>query len=390
MAAWLAIRKPVTGLRGTMLKVMAFLIPVGLWCAVSYCPYIWHPLIEVTVVGDSGLEAGMRCDPKVLYGINTPLLAEGKKAASGVPANPIILPAPDQVAKALYTVFTTPPASRNDQWFHSYIGESLYTIFVGFALAMILAIPIGILCGTFDALAKLIEPFTDFVRYMPPPSFGPLMMGVWGLMAAPKIAIIFIGCFFNMVLIAANTTRSVDGSLLEAAQTLGAKRTGLITHVILPGIAPGIFKDVRICLGAAWTFLTAAELVGVWSGITGGFLNQEAKHLHWANVYAGLIVIGMLGFLTDQALAFIGTLIFPWTPETNHRVRRFFGFLGFLTRPVEGSRPEPLTPEEAQRYTRPRRNVAFSTEGVATPLAVSQTPRQPTAITSREVTHAGS
>lgn len=382
MASWLAIRKPVTGLRGTLLKVLAFLIPLGLWCAISYCPYLWHPLMEVTDPGDSGLDVGVTCTAGVLANdINRPLVEAGKKPALGVPANPKYFPAPHRVAKALYTAFTAKPYYKSEEWFHSSILQSLRTIMVGFVAAMVLAIPIGIFCGTFDVTAKLTEPFVDFVRYMPPPSFGALMMAIWGVSDAPKIAIIFIGCFFNMILVAANTTRSLDVSLLEAAQTLGARRHSLITHVILPGILPGIFKDVRICLGAAWTFLTAAELVGEMSGLTGGYMNQQAKHQQYDNVYAGLIVIGTLGFVIDQALAFIGTLIFPWTPEANHKARRWFRFLAFLTRPVEGSRPEPLRPEELARFTKPRKSsVPYSTEGVATPQVVAQTTEVSSAI----------
>ena len=326
MAAWLAIRKPVTGPRGTLLKVLAFLIPLAVWCAISYCPFIWHPLVEVTVPGDSGLEAGLQCDPAVLADINRPLLAQGKKPAEGVPSNPRYLPPPHRVAKALYTAFSTKPYYKSEEWFHTSLLHSVQVIFWGFSAAMVLAIPIGIFCGTFDLAAKLTEPFVDFVRYMPPPTFGALMMAIWGIFDAPKIAIIFIGCMFNMVLVTANTTRTLDVSLLEAAQTLGATRLSLITHVILPGVLPGIYKDVRICLGAAWTFLTAAELVGNMSGLS-AFINQQQKHQQFDNVYAGIIVIGVLGFVIDQTLAFIGTLIFPWTPEANHKARRWFRWL---------------------------------------------------------------
>jgi len=391
MASWLAIRKPVTGLRGTLLKVLAFLLPLGVWCAISYCPYVWHPLTEITEPGDSGLQAGITCDPKVLADINTSLRADGKAPATGIPANPKYLPPPHRVIRALYTAFKTEPVLKGDPWFHESLLQSLQVIFWGFSAAMLLAIPIGIVCGTFDVLAKMIEPFVDFVRYMPPPTFGALMVAIWGIFDAPKVAIIFIGCMFNMVLVTANTTRSLDVSLLEAAQTLGARRLSLITHVILPGVVPGIFKDIRICLGTAWTFLTAAELVGAMSGLS-EFINQQQKHQQFDNVYAGIIVIGILGFVIDQTLAFIGTLIFPWTPEANHRARRWFRFLAFLARPVEGSRPEPLRPEELARFTKPRRSSPpFSTEGVATPQVVGETTEASSAVGGgmTGVTHGG-
>ncbi|MES1146772.1 MAG: ABC transporter permease subunit, partial [Solimonas sp.] len=221
--------------------------------------------------------------------------------------------------------------------------------------------------------AKMIEPFMDFVRYMPPPTFGALMVAVWGIFDAPKVSIIIIGCFFNMVLVVANTTRTLDTSLLEAAQTLGARRLSLVTHVILPGILPGIYKDMRIALGAAWTFLTAAELVGAMSGLS-QFINQQGKYQHFENVYAGMVIIGLVGFFTDRILAFIGTLIFPWTPEANHKARRWFRWLCFLFRPTDPRRFMPPTPEELAAFTKPRDTSApYSTQGVATPQVVAQT-----------------
>jgi len=376
MATWLAIRKPVTGLRSTLLKFLAFLLPLAMWCAVSYCPFVWHPLVQVTEPGDSGFDVGMTCEPRVFADINKSLLADGKKPCVAVPANPKYLPPPHRVARALYTAFTTEPYLKGDPWLHESLVRSLQVIFFGFAGAMLLAIPIGIVCGTFDAASKIVEPFVDFVRYMPPPSFGALMMAIWGLFDAPKVAIIFIGCFFNMVLVTANTARNLDGSLLEAAQTLGAKRFGLMMHVIVPGILPGILKDVRICLGAAWTFLTAAELIGNMSGLS-EFINQQQKHQNYDNVYAGVLMIGIMGFVIDQILAFIGSVIFPWTPDANHRARRWFRWLGFITQPVEGSRPEPLRPEEIAGLRR------------AVPSAEASGAEPPIAIPAiKELTHA--
>src|SRR4051812_46487089 len=107
MASWLAIRKPVTGLQGALLKCLAFLIPLGVWCAVSYCPFIWHPLVKITEPGDSGFEAGTPCTAEFFASNNASLIAEGKVPAQGIRANPIYLPPPHAVAKALYTAFTT-------------------------------------------------------------------------------------------------------------------------------------------------------------------------------------------------------------------------------------------------------------------------------------------
>jgi NitT/TauT family transport system permease protein len=380
MATWLAIRKPVTGLRGQILKCMAFLIPLGIWCAISYCPYIWHPLIEVVSVGDStDMIVGQTWEPQYFNQENERIRAEGKSPAVGRRANPPYLPEPHNVAKAMVKAFTEKPR-KGDPWFHESLLQSFRTIFVGFTLAAMLAIPLGILCGTFDFLAKLTEPYIDFIRYMPAPVFGPLTVAVLGIFVAPKIAIVFIGVFFCMVLVVSNTTRSIDPALLEAAQTLGAKRVGLIFNVIVPGILPALYKDIRILLGSAWTYLMVAELIGELNGLS-MFIYQQGRYRRFDNVFAGILIIGCAGFLTDQLLAFVGTLIFPWTPETNHRARRWFQWLGFITRPVEGSHPKPLQPEEIAAVHR-RAGVVGSVEAVLAGAEVQADDEQ-------EFTHAG-
>jgi NitT/TauT family transport system permease protein len=158
--------------------------------------------------------------------------------------------------------------------------------------------------------SKLFEPFVDFVRYMPAPVFGALAVAIWGLDDAPKIAVVFIGTFFPMVLVVANTTRQVDGALLEAAQTLGCNRRQQLWHVIIPAATPGLYRDMRILLGCAWTYLVVAELIGAKSGIS-AFLYQAQRYKQFDNVYAAMLMIGLIGLFTDQILALLGRFIFP-------------------------------------------------------------------------------
>lgn len=352
---WLAIRKPITGIRSVVLKVLAFLIPLSIWCAVSYSPHVWHPQMEVTDAGDSSfLQPGMRLEKQAFAEANAALIAENKKPALGEPANPVFLPAPHEVVRAFYAAFMTPPVRKGDPWLHQSLAHSAMTIFVGFLLAAILGVPLGILCGTFDFFAKLSEPFIDFIRYMPAPVFGALMVAILGIDDGPKIAIIFIGTFFNLVLVVANTTRSLDPALLEAAQTLGTSRLGLIVHVVVPGIIPGLFRDIRILIGSAWTFLTVAELIGAMSGLS-YFINQQGKYRHYDNVFAGIIMIGMVGFICDQLLAFLETILFPWQANANHGVRRWL--TGLLRRSPDSKRAlvratEPLSKMPEPSYAR--------------------------------------
>ncbi len=154
--------------------------------------------------------------------------------------------------------------------------------------------PLGILGGAYRFFARLQEPFIEFFRYLPAPAFGALCVAVLGIYDAPKIAIIFIGTFFQQVLIIANTVRRVDPALIEAAQTLGAKGWRLLRGVVIPASITEIYTDMRILLGWAWTYLIVAEVVGTMSGIT-YFINQQARYRNFPNVYAAIAMIGIIG-----------------------------------------------------------------------------------------------
>ena len=149
---------------------------------------------------------------------------------------------------------------------------------------------------------------------MPAPAFGALCVAIMGIHDAPKIAIIFIGTFFQQVLVVSNTTRKLDIAIIEAAQTLGSNGINLIRRVIVPGILPNLYKDMRILLGWAWTYLIVAELVGAKSGIT-SFIHQQKSTRITTMFMPRLIMIGIIGLATDQLLAAIGHRIFPWQKE---------------------------------------------------------------------------
>src|SRR5690606_37378441 len=140
-----------------------------------------------------------------------------------------------------------------------------------------------------------------------------------------KIAIIFIGTFFQMVLVVANTTRSVDSSLLQAAQTLGARNYQLVWHVVIPSALPRLFRDVRILIGWAWTYLVVAELIGEKSGLS-AFIYQQQRYRHFDNVYAAIVIIGLVGLAFDQLLAVAGKYLFPWESGNRRLVRLWRGF----------------------------------------------------------------
>jgi len=311
----LAVRKKLGPRLRLLVTVSSFLLPIIIWCLVSYVPWIWHPMTSVTEPGAVDyFQAGMLVDNETFQREALEASQAGREVPAGVPANPIYLPAPHEVAKAFYSAFTTEPRRRSENWLHESLWESIQVIFWGFTLSSLIGVPLGILCGTYDFFARLHEPFVEFFRYLPAPAFGALAVAVLGIHHAPKIAIIFIGTFFQQVLVIANTTRKLDSSLIEAAQTLGARRLSLLFKVVVPGILPDLYRDQRILLGWAWTYLIVAELIGTSSGIT-WFITQQARYKNFDNMFAAIMIIGIIGLATDLVLAWLGRRLFRWEQQ---------------------------------------------------------------------------
>lgn len=311
-STWFAVRAPLSPRSKWMLGVGSFLMPLLLWAAVSYVPWLWHPQVLVTEVGDvSYLEVGMRMEREAFADEVAAMQEAGQQAPQGIPANPVYLPAPHEVAQAFYTAFTTPPLQKDGLWLHESLWQSMRIIFWGFLISSLVGVPLGILCGVYTPISRLNEPFIEFFRYLPAPAFGALAVAILGIHEGPKIAIIVIGTFFQQVLVIANTTRKLDFGLLEAALTLGTSRWRLLTRVVLPGILPDLYRDQRVLLGWAWTYLIVAELIGASSGIT-FFITQQARYQNFDNVYAAIAMIGIIGLCIDLMLAWLGRRLFPW------------------------------------------------------------------------------
>ena len=317
LASWFAVRRELSPRKRTLLGAGSFLLPLMIWCVVSYVPFIWHPMVLVSNPGAVDyFQADMLVDKVIFNDELANMQAVNKALPQGEPANPIYLPAPHAVAKALYTGFTHAPEQRDGKWLHESLWHSIQIIFWGFLISSLIGVPLGILCGTYTAISRLFEPFIEFFRYLPAPAFGALMVAILGIYDGPKIAIIVIGTLFQQILIIANTTRKLDYSLLEAALTLGTNKIKLLLHVIIPGILPELYRDQRILLGWAWTYLIVAELIGTSSGIT-WFITQQARYQHFDNVYAAIIIIGIIGLGGDLILAKLSKYLFPWDRSVN-------------------------------------------------------------------------
>jgi NitT/TauT family transport system permease protein len=298
--------------RRSLLTLGSFVLPILVWCLISYVPFLWHPKVMVEEPGGVDyFQPGMLVDRAEFADQLSQMKTGNLALPTGKPANPIYLPAPHEVVKALYTGFTTAPLSKDGVWLHESLWHSIQIIFWGFVISSLIGVPLGVVSGTYVSLGRLNEPFIEFFRYLPAPAFGALAVAVLGIYDGPKIAIIVIGTFFQQVLIIANTTRKLDATIIEAARTLGTKGFRLISRVVVPGILPDLYRDQRILLGWAWTYLIVAELIGTSSGIT-FYITQQARYQHFDNVYAAIVIIGIIGFGSDLIFGWLGRKLFPW------------------------------------------------------------------------------
>jgi NitT/TauT family transport system permease protein len=147
------------------------------------------------------------------------------------------------------------------------IGVTIWRVFGGFLLAAAIGVPLGIAMGAYKAVEAFFEPFVSFARYLPASAFIPLLILWAGIGEAQKLLVIFIGSFFQLVLMVAVTVGGTRRDLVEAAYTLGARSGGIVRRVLLPSSAPDIAETLRLVLGWAWTYVIVAELIGASSGI---------------------------------------------------------------------------------------------------------------------------
>jgi NitT/TauT family transport system permease protein len=198
-----------------------------------------------------------------------------------------------------------------NQGFLKDIGMTMSRVFGGFFIAAVLAVPLGIAMGAYKPIEAFFEPFVSFARYLPASAFIPLLILWAGIGEAQKLSVIFIGSFFQLVLMIAVTVGNTRRDLVEAAYTLGSSDSSLIKRVLLPGAAPEIAEILRMVLGWAWTYVIVAELIGASSGI-GHMITDSQALLATDQIIFGIIVIGLIGLVSDFLFKWMNRSFFPW------------------------------------------------------------------------------
>ncbi|MFM1655155.1 ABC transporter permease [Brevibacillus sp. B_LB10_24] len=218
--------------------------------------------------------------------------------------NPLFLPPPDKIVRTAIALFS-------DGEIFADIGISFTRVFLGFVAAAVIAVPLGTLMGTLRIAEGAFEPFIGFIRYMPASAFIPLFILWLGLDETEKMAVIFFGTFFQMTLMVMDVTKNVQNDLIEVSYTLGASRSQIFYKVILPASLPGIVDTLRITFGWAWTYLVVAEIVGAANGL-GYMIMQSSRFLKPDKIIVGILIIGLLGLITDIIFKAIYRASFRW------------------------------------------------------------------------------
>jgi NitT/TauT family transport system permease protein len=180
-------------------------------------------------------------------------------------------------------------------------GVSVTEIMSGFIIASVFAVPLGILMGSFKIAEAALEPVTNFVRYLPVSALIPLLILWVGIDIEEKISLIMI----------ADVSRGVSQDLLDVSYTLGARRRTVIWRVLIPATLPGVMDTLRVTLGWAWTYLVVAELVAANKGL-GYFILNSMRGLFTDQIFLGIMVIGLLGLITDQVFKLLRNWLLPW------------------------------------------------------------------------------
>ena len=220
------------------------------------------------------------------------------------------VPYPIDVVKALFRSFAIKDPITG-LYMLDHIFASLKRIVYGFALALAVAVPLGLLMGSFKTSNALGRPIVEIIRPIPPLAWIPIFIVVLGFMWGP-VAIVFLGIFFPVLLNVIFGVRSVDPILMDAARTLGAGRGQLFKKVVLPFTLPYLMTGIKVGLGIGWMCIVAAEMVGNYGGGVGFFINDMALRGQFDFMYAGMIVIGLLGTLTTGVASLFEGRLSRW------------------------------------------------------------------------------
>lgn len=214
------------------------------------------------------------------------------------------VPSPEQVWESAETAF------RSTR-FLDHILISCRRILIGFAIATVTAVPLGLLMGRYKILKEFVFPVTEVLRPIPAIAWVPMAIMLWPSNEESIVFITFLGSFFPILINTLHGMATVDEVLVRAARCLGARETATFREVYFPSALPQIFTGLTVGMGVAWVSLIAAEMISGQFGI--GYFTWEAYSLvQYADIALGMICIGVLGLGSSLAIRAVGRLVTPW------------------------------------------------------------------------------
>ena len=216
----------------------------------------------------------------------------------------VILPSPTEVLRAFPVLHFEEALVRSAGW-------SLYRVGMGFILSALVAIPLGLLMGTFPAVKHFLAPLVDPLRFLPISALVPLFLVWFGIEETMKIMLLFVGIFVYLLPLVVEAVENVDDVYLQTATTLGASRWQLVRHVLVPGSLPAIGEALRVMNGIGWTYVILAEIVNARLGL-GHIITVAGKRSHVDQIFAGVLVILFIGVVTDSMIRVANKHLFAW------------------------------------------------------------------------------
>lgn len=214
-------------------------------------------------------------------------------------------------------VMNNASALMHSDKFYNNMYVSLRRILIGFGIATVFGVALGLLIGQYRGVKALLFPMFETLRPIPAIAWVPMAIMLWPTNETSIVFITFLGSFFPILLNTIHGVNSVDPVLLRAARCLGASEYGLLRQVVLPAALPHIFTGLAIGMGVAWVSLIAAEMISGQYGI--GYFTWEAYSLiEYADIAIGMIVIGVLGLICSGAIRVLGTVLMPWMANNSH------------------------------------------------------------------------
>lgn len=216
----------------------------------------------------------------------------------------IFLPGLDQVWLRMVRL-----AADGTLW--SDVQSSLYRIAIAFVISSLMSIVIGVLAGCYGLFKAIFEPLVDFIRYMPVVAFVPLTILWTGTDDVQKFLVIWIGTFFQQVLMMMDAVKRVPVDFIGLGRTLGMPDRKILLRIVLPAALPAIWDALRISLGWAWTWLVLAELVASTSGL-GYRIVVSQRYFQTDTIIGYILLLGLLGLITDQLMRAAERVLFRY------------------------------------------------------------------------------